>query len=215
MNPVEHPIHLAASTLNNYRHICALFYSPEEKYRVLLPFIREGIERGEKAFHVVDPKSYDDHLSRLQAAEIDTDMEERDGFLEVHSWRDTYLQEDYFDQNRMLALVEKVLQTASHQGFALTRMIAAVEWALEARPGVDDLVEYETRLNHILPRYKDVVICTYDCSKFRAAQLMDILKTHPMLIIGGLLQENPFFVPPDKFLAELQQRRSYRSRAAS
>jgi hypothetical protein len=27
-----------------------------------------------------------------------------------------------------------------------------------------------------------------------------------MIIIGGLLQENPFFAPPDEFLRELQQR---------
>lgn len=27
-----------------------------------------------------------------------------------------------------------------------------------------------------------------------------------MVIIGGILQENPFFVPPDEFLRELQQR---------
>ena len=28
-----------------------------------------------------------------------------------------------------------------------------------------------------------------------------------MVIIGGILQENPFFVPPDAMLAELRQRR--------
>ncbi len=35
---------------------------------------------------------------------------------------------------------------------------------------------------------------------------MDILRTHPMVIIGGILQENPFFVPPDEFLRELRER---------
>jgi hypothetical protein len=35
---------------------------------------------------------------------------------------------------------------------------------------------------------------------------MDILRTHPMVIIGGVLQENPFFVPPDAFLEELRRR---------
>ena len=35
---------------------------------------------------------------------------------------------------------------------------------------------------------------------------MDILRTHPMVIIGGILQENPFFVPPDEFLGELRER---------
>ena len=36
---------------------------------------------------------------------------------------------------------------------------------------------------------------------------MDIMRTHPMIIIGGILQENPFFVPPDEFLRELRERR--------
>jgi hypothetical protein len=29
-----------------------------------------------------------------------------------------------------------------------------------------------------------------------------------MIIIGGILQENPFFVPPDEFLRELRERRT-------
>jgi hypothetical protein len=33
------------------------------------------------------------------------------------------------------------------------------------------------------------------------------MRTHPMFIIGGVLQENPFFVGPDDFLRELEQRR--------
>jgi hypothetical protein len=38
---------------------------------------------------------------------------------------------------------------------------------------------------------------------------MDILRTHPMVIIGGLLQKNPFFVSPDVFLLELRERGAY------
>jgi hypothetical protein len=32
-----------------------------------------------------------------------------------------------------------------------------------------------------------------------------------MVIIGGILQQNPFFVPPDEFLREFRQRRASRS----
>jgi hypothetical protein len=35
---------------------------------------------------------------------------------------------------------------------------------------------------------------------------MDIMRTHPMVIVGGILHENPFFVPPDEFLEELRLR---------
>lgn len=35
---------------------------------------------------------------------------------------------------------------------------------------------------------------------------MDIMRTHPMVIVGGILHENPFFVQPDEMLRELRQR---------
>jgi hypothetical protein len=45
-------------------------------------------------------------------------------------------------------------------------------------------------------------------AQFGANVVLDILRTHPMVIIGGILQENPFFVPPAQFLLELRARRS-------
>jgi len=35
-----------------------------------------------------------------------------------------------------------------------------------------------------------------------------------MIIIGGILQENPFFVPPDEFLRELRERETARTRGS-
>ena len=50
------------------------------------------------------------------------------------------------------------------------------------------------------------MICTYDLSRFEASVVIDIMRTHPMVIIGGILQENPFYVPPDEMLRELKER---------
>lgn len=152
------PIRFAGSVLGAQRHICAFFHSPDEEYRVLLPFIKEGFERGEKAFHIVDPGLREEHLRRLEFAGIDVAAAERSGQFELLHWADAYLRGGHFDQDRMLALVQEVLEGGRKQGFPLTRLVAHMEWALEDRPGVDDLVEYETRLNYILPRYKDPVI---------------------------------------------------------
>ena len=43
-------------------------------------------------------------------------------------------------------------------------------------------------------------------TKFDATVVMDIMRTHPMVIIGGILQENPFYAPPDEFIRELHER---------
>jgi hypothetical protein len=90
-----------------------------------------------------------------------------------------------------------------------------MEWALVDLPGVEDLIEFETRVNYVTPKYDNIVICTYDLSKFNASVVMDALRTHPAVIVGGLLQENPFFIPPDQFLIEIKERRPLRRSTAT
>ena len=155
MSPKE--VRLAGSVLDRSRHVCAFFNTKEEEYRVLLPFIKEGFEQGDRAFHVVDPKRRSEHLRRLEEAGIDIAESERSGQLEVRRWQDAYLRDGHFDQERMLALIEEVLTDGKTRGFRLTRLVANMEWALEDRPGVNDIVEYETRLNYVLPKYDDAV----------------------------------------------------------
>jgi hypothetical protein len=149
---------LAGSVLELSRHVCAFFRSPDEEYRVLLPFVAEGIERGERAFHIVDPSMREDHARRLEAGGIEVIAAQRRGQLEVRLWEEAYLRGGHFDQNAMLALIQEVLEDGPALGYPLTRLVAHMEWALEDRPGVDDLVEYETRLNYLLPQYPDPVI---------------------------------------------------------
>jgi hypothetical protein len=158
MHPSEAPIRFAGAQLARHRHVCAFFRDSEEEYDVMLPFIKDGFDRGDRAFHVVDPMLRDDHLRRLRSAGIDVEEEEMRGALELRDWQDAYLREGHFDQDRMLALIEEILDEGPKKGFLLTRLVAHMEWALEDRPGVDDLVEYEARLNYLLPRYKDPVI---------------------------------------------------------
>jgi hypothetical protein len=199
-------ISLAGKSVRPSQHVCAFFSSKEEEYRVLMPFIKEGFERGERAFHVVDPEHRGAHLKRLEESGIPVKAAEGGGQLEVRRWQDAYLREGHFEQERMIALIQEVLREGKAQGFPRTRLVANMEWALEDRPGVDDIVEYESRLNYVLPKYDDCVVCTYDLAKFNATVVMDIMRTHPMVIVGGILQENPFYAPPDEFIRELRER---------
>jgi MEDS: MEthanogen/methylotroph, DcmR Sensory domain len=201
-------VQCAGGNLGEHRHVCALFYSVDEEHRVLRSFIEEGFERGDKAFHIVDPALWKDHLRWLAEAGIDVEQAMGSGQLEVRRWQEAYLRRNRFDQDEMLALMEEVLQSAAGSGYPLTRVVGSTGWALLDKPGVQDLLEYETRLNYVLAKYNDPVICTYDLlSQLSANVVMDVLRTHPVVIIGGVMQENPFFVPPDQFLLELRERR--------
>jgi hypothetical protein len=206
MSQLERPIRLAGATLGSQRHACAFFNDGDEEYKLLLPFIAEGFECGDRAFHIVDPALQGDHRRRLEDAGIGVDAAEQCGQLEVRNWNETYMREGRFDRDSMIALIEEVLKRGKGSGFPLTRLVAHVQWTLADRPRRDDLLEYEVRIGYVLPRYEDPVICVYDTTKITAGLALDILRTHPMVILGGVLQTNPFFVPPDEFLREIRLR---------
>lgn len=151
-------VELGGTELTANRHVCAFYHSADEQYDLLMPFIVAGMEAGQKGYHIVDGRLRMDHFRRLSDAALDPEGLSASGQLEVKLWEDAYLRDGHFDQNAMLQLIEEVLDSGPKQGYELTRLVAQMEWALEDRPGVDDLVEYETRLNYLLPRYKDPVI---------------------------------------------------------
>jgi hypothetical protein len=202
------PIPFAGSQLDDTRHVCAFFNSDEEGYRVLLPFIKDGFECGDKAVHVVNPDQHSNHLQRLTGAGIDTTLARQSGQLELRTNTDAYLLDGRFDQDRMLETFERLASGNANGGFPLSRIVCHMDWAAEGQSHIDQLVEFESRVNHVWNHHDDAVICVYDLAKFGGDTVIDIMRTHPMVIIGGLLQRNPFFVPPEQFLPELRERRT-------
>lgn len=208
--PSRPPTRLAGAVLCAKRHVCAFFHSREEEYAVLIPFIKEGFERGEKAVHVLESSLREEHRKRLTEGGIDVVAGEESGRLELLNSADVYLRDGHFDQDRMLASVQELLDRGKREGFKQTRFVARMDWALEGRPNLDDLAAYEAQLNWVLRRYDDPIICTYDLAKFGGDVVVDAMRTHPMIIIDGVLQENPYFVPPNEFLWRTRQRRVLR-----
>ena len=213
--PGDRSIELAGRTLGAPRHVCAFFNGLDEEHRVLRSFIKEGLEHGDKTIHIVESGLRDGHLKRLSDAGIDVARVLATAQLEVWSWDESYLREARFDQDRMLAQVGGAIESSAAAGYPITRFLGHMEWAVLDAPGVDDLLEYETRLNYVLRPYAHPVVCAYDLSKFGAQVAIDAMRTHPMVILGGVLQENPFFVPPDQFLLEIRERRSTRKRTGA
>lgn len=208
MNRTTPPISLAGSQLGEVRHICAFFSDEDEEYRVLLPFIKEGIERGDKAIQVVNPQQRDEHLRRLASAGIDAKTSQETGQLEIKINTEAYLREGKFDQERMLETFEQLASGNAPGGYPLSRIVCRMDWVVGDQSRLQNVIEFESRVNEIWDHHDDAVICTYHLSQFSGDAVIDIMRTHPMVIIGGTLQQNPFFMPPEQFLREYRERRS-------
>jgi hypothetical protein len=212
----EHSVEIAGVDLAGRNHVCAFFNTIDEEHRVLGSFYKDGFDRGEKATHIVDSANREQYLNRLAQAGINVQEMMDTGQLEVLPWTDMYVRDHRFDQDAMLASVETLIHSGAAAGYTRTKLVGHhMDWLFVDKPAVDNLIEYEARLNHVLSKYDAPVICNYDLSTFGASVAMDIMRTHPLVIIGGLLRENPFFVPPDQFLNEMRERRSARETASA
>ena len=205
------PISLAGSQLHEVRHVCAFFTTDDEEYRVLMPFIKDGFSCGDKAVHVVNPEQREEHLQHLAKVGIDTAGLQKSGQLEVWNNTEVYLREGRFDQDRMLETFENMAGGNAKGEFPLSRIVCRMDWVTGDRFRIQNVIEFESRVNDVWRRHDDAVICTYHLGKFGGDAVIDILRTHPMVIIGGMLQQNPFFVLPGEFLREFRERRAGRS----
>jgi hypothetical protein len=95
------------------------------------------------------------------------------GQLEVWPWQDSTLRGGRFDLETWLISFEQALRSGPAAGYARTTFLGHMEWALLGFPGVGALIEYETRVSYVIPKYEGPVICTYDLTKFGASVVMD------------------------------------------
>ncbi len=208
------PVQLGGKWLAESAHICAFFSSPDDEYRALLSFIKSGLAAGEKSFHTVDPRRTVEHLNQLLAAEIDVDGLRERGQLELRDWNQVHLRGGTFDVDGACELFAGVRQDAQARGFARTRFISHMGWCASRFDDVDQLLDYEAQANASFAEARPPcqVVCIYDLSLFRADLVIDVMRTHPLVLVGSTLYENPFCVAPEEMRRELAQRRELRTR---
>jgi hypothetical protein len=184
-------------------HICAFYPGVAERDEILIPYLSEGLAAGEKCICVVDGVDPEAVLTALRS-EVDLGPCLGLHQLDVHRSQETYLSGGGFAIEAMLDFWDRSIGGALAGGFSFARAVGEMTWALRQMPGVEDLMGYEARLNKFLPRYPQVLLCLYDLDRFSGEVLVDVLKTHPKVLLGGMVLDNPYYLEPDEFLATRQ-----------
>ena len=193
------------TVFNGDHHVCAFFRNKDEEFRTLAPFILEGLAAGEKAIHIVNTSLREGYRRRMTEVGVDVDAVGRSGQLAVISWP-TSPQHGTVDRDEATAMVDQLLRAARESGYGRTRIIGEMDWAVRDEIRDDELIALEAQLHEVYSRHEVWVICAYDLSHFGSAVVFDVLRTHSAAIVGGVLQHNPFFIPPEQMLEELRGR---------
>jgi hypothetical protein len=183
-------------------HICAFYRGAEQRDELLLPYLREGLLAGDKCICVTDDPAAGESVRALAAADVAPSPAA--GQLQAMGSGATYLADGYFAIDRMIEFWDDAVGGAVlRDGFRFVRAVGEMTWALRDLPGVEHLLAYEARLNDFLPRYPQVILCLYDLEQFSDGQiLLEILRTHPKVLLSGQLLDNPWYVEPNEYLAQ-------------
>ncbi|MCL5958115.1 MAG: MEDS domain-containing protein [Chloroflexi bacterium] len=182
-------------------HVCCLYETEEEHRAVLTPFLREGLEQGQKVLYVVDAYTAVAILGYLRKDGVDVEPYLASGQLVVITSDDAYLRGGTFDLYRMIGLLRTETERAVAEGYPALRVSGEMTWILKGLPGSETFIEYEAKLNTFLPNSKCLALCQYDRRRFNPAVLLDMLICHPVIVVGTRVYENfYFFIGPDEFL---------------
>ena len=100
----------------------------------------------------------------------------------------------------------ELLVEAADGPYRRVRTCGDMTWALRDMPGTDELMEYESRVNLFTRKHDCTLMCAYDVNKFSGKAVMDVLATHPMVVMGDRIYENPYYIEPESFLQKLLRR---------
>jgi MEDS: MEthanogen/methylotroph, DcmR Sensory domain len=180
-------------------HLCGFFRGGEERGDIVFPFLREGLRCGDKCLCAFEATDRD----ALQA-EVNGQIEgaSTGNQLDIILSSDVYLGRGDFSVPDMLDYWDSWAATSlAGGGFSSFRVVGEMTSAVAEIIGAANLVRYESELNRFIPRYPQVMMCLYDLDRFSGDLFVDIVKTHPKVLMGSTVLENLYYVTPDELVA--------------
>jgi len=181
-------------------HLCCLYETEEEHRALLAPYLRQGLELGEKVLYIVDAHTAETVLKYLRDDGVEVEPYLANGQLSILTPSDAYMQDGTFDPDKMINLLRTETERALAEGYSALRVTGEMTWALRGLPGSERLSEYEAKLNRFFPGSKCLALCQYDRQRFQPDMLLDVLTTHPIAVVGTEIYDNPYYIPPTDFL---------------
>jgi PAS domain S-box-containing protein len=209
MNPRAQATSLIAALeqLGPHDHLCSIYDSPEDHYAVAIPFIRIGLDRGEKCIYIADDGTVSDVRQAMESEGIDVDRAIASNALVLATKDQAYLEHGSFDPDWMFSFWKEATQLAMSEGFSALRATGETEWVLRGGRGLERWMEYESKLTHTLSESNCSALCQYNRRLFPPELILDVIRTHPMVIYDSTVCQNLYHVPPDEFLGTNQTAR--------
>lgn len=175
-------------------HICYLYNSDEERRRILPLFARHALLENEAFGYLADVPTRADLPEAIAELDLATALLGAPGQVELATSMEGYYPDGSFDPEKLLASLRRKYAQARAAGLQGARMAGEMDWALRGVPGTERIIECESRINELVKETPITVMCQYDLRKFDGGMMFDVMNVHPVMIVGGHILRNPFYL---------------------
>ena len=185
-------------TFKHGDHVCAFYSksgpSPQE---IGASYLTEGLQAGDKCLCLLDkPDVVRRRIpKRLLSNELAKGM--------FRNPEDTYLPEGRFSKEAHIDRLDILVSSAIKDGYQRFRLIADATFIIRRAVDTKEWFVYEAEVNNFAPRYPQLLLCLYDLDQFDGDMVIYILKTHPRILVNGLVINNPYYLSPHDFVRTL------------
>ena len=198
----ERKVTICGEAITGSAHVCAFFNSRSEEDAIVIPYLREGLDRGERVVGIVEGWRRDARLSGLRDEGVAVDAALAAGELEVLTPDQTYLKTGEFDPQEMFVILRELLSSAKHEGRAV-RTCGSMDCLSRSNVSSEKVLEYESQVNLFTRDHDCTLLCVYDLALISDALMADIISTHPYVVMNQRLRSNPHYIEPEVYIDEV------------
>jgi signal transduction histidine kinase len=197
-----------AGGLGLHEHLCVIYDTQEEQFAAAVPFLRSGLERHQRCLYVADENSTTAVLDALRRSGTDVDRYLRSGALALADKPWTYHEHGRFDPDWWIRFLAKAAQEPGTAEFSGMRtLLGEMTWTIRQDIAPDVLIEFEAKVNGFVLDHDVRALCQYNRNQFSPELILGVLRTHPVVVYGGIVCKNPYYIPPEEFLKPNQASR--------
>ena len=161
-------------------HVSVYFRDDDELWRLVRPYLLSHLGAGHPIVYICDTVPRETFREKLRAEGFDPAALEAAGDLRLLTAPETYLLTGGFTADAMVALIEAAILDTRAAGHGSAMISGEMTWYFTGAPGVDQIIDYEARLNGLMSRYPGItIVCSYDLRRFGGAMVVDSLTAHP------------------------------------
>ena len=176
-------------------HACTLYDSRDAEAAMAGAYVSTGLERGERCVCILDDG--EEIIAEGLAAEgVDVEAERKAGrLLFFHKPGSNLATRDMDGQ------IAEWASSALAAGFNGCRVTGEMTWALDG--GFKELAGFEARLDlsRVWQRHRCMGMCQFDVRRFTQREIREMIILHKFIVVGDHVCRNPYYVPPEAYLA--------------